>query len=57
MKRGTLPETLKSGDHMPPVPPVPSSMTLKLHYCNLNKAAFTRDFGTVLYGTVPRRYG
>ena len=22
-----------------------------------SKAAFTRDFGTVLYGTVPRRYG
>ena len=24
---------------------------------SMSKAAFTRDFGMVLYGTVPRRYG
>jgi len=28
MKRGTIPESLKSGGHIPPVPPVPMSMVL-----------------------------
>ena len=33
------------------------SVAGKVRYCKHIRATFTPNFGTVLYGTVPRRYG
>ena len=37
--------------------PRSSVLLITLVELTVLKAAFTRDFGTVLYGTVPHRYG